>query len=472
MQLYVAPASEMIRADAVRLSDAPTGLFMPQPAPDGERLAAVHFRADGFHVGVAGTAPTPREPRRPARAEAAPLGAPGRAEGPARGYAPWPSLLPRWWMPIGFYDGGDGRWTLGGMTGANDIVDRHAYSVAAAYTTDVSEVDASLAYRYAGLGQPYLDLSAAQAWSLDEEIDTPGGAGEVRERVRTVALSATFVRPRARSAGSLTIGGEHEQSAYREWPGGEFLEDDEGRRAFSTASAIASAGWSNVQRPTTSFSSEDGVSLSASASQRWLYDWFRGGANTTLVGSASAFKSLNLPGYAHHVLALRVAGGWTDRDATDLFEVGGVSGGAVAILPGTLVGGSRRTFAVRGYAAEALAGTRAVAGSVEYRAPLFMPGRGLGLLPLFFNRTSLTAFGDVGSAWCAPLESACPAEWGNARDVIASAGAEVALDLAFPYDAPFRVRAGFGVPLRDVRTPRREVDASGARGYVTFGTAF
>ncbi|HVE80106.1 MAG TPA: hypothetical protein VNA89_14665 [Gemmatimonadaceae bacterium] len=474
MQLYAAPASDLVRADAARLSDTPTGLFMPQPSPDGSRLAAVHFRADGFHIGVAPSAlPSMGAPGLPARAERAALGPPARAGGTVRRYSPWRSLVPRWWMPIGFYDSGHGRWTLGGITSANDIMGRHAYGVAAAYTSDVGDIDGSLDYRYAGLGQPYVDLSLVQEWADEGTVATSAGAAELRERTQTVALSATFVRPRARTAASLTVGAEHERTGYRLASGtGGFVPDMSGQRFFSAASAIVNVGWSNVQRPTTSFSSEDGVSLSASARQRWLYDWFRGGTNSTAVGSVSAFKSLNLPGYAHHVLALRLAGGWTDPQATDLFEVGGVSGGAVAILPGTAVGGSRRAFAVRGYPAEALEGTRAAAASVEYRAPLFMPGRGLGLLPLFFNRTSLAVFGDAGSAWCAGADLLCRAEWVDARDVLASVGAELALDLGFPYDAPFRIRAGAGVPLRGVSTPTREVAASGARAYVTFGTAF
>ena len=100
------------------------------------------------------------------------------------------------------------------------------------------------------------------------------------------------------------------------------------------------------------------------------------------------------------MIALHASGGVQDSHGTGYFEVGGVSGGALDVFPGYTLGEGRKTFGVRGFPAASLLGIRAFAGSMEYRAPLTLPGRGLGMFPLFLDRSSVTLFGDVGSAWC------------------------------------------------------------------------
>jgi hypothetical protein len=234
------------------------------------------------------------------------------------------------------------------------------------------------------------------------------------------------------------------------------------RRTHYYPRAIFSAGWANTQHPPLAISPEDGISLAGTARYRWsrVDDTVR--YTTSLVGSAAGYKSLDLPGFGHHVFAVHTAGGVLDNRGTGYLEVGGVSGGTLDVLPGYVLGEGRRTFAVRGFPAASLLGIRAFKGSAEYRAPLTLPGRGLGALPLFLDRTSITLFGDAGSAWCPgtyiarqpPSTSLCTAADVDAGfvflrpNVIASAGAELNVSAAIlSWDAPFRYRIGVAAPV-------------------------
>ena len=131
---------------------------------------------------------------------------------------------------------------------------------------------------------------------------------------------------------------------------------------------------SNVQRAALSISQEDGVALGVTVRERWRSDYTRGTRSTSVVGTGAAFKSLDLPGFAHHVLALRAAGGLADRRAGTALEVGGTSGTVVDLFPGYTVGEGRRTFGVRGFPSASTYGTRAATATLE-GDPSFEIGR-------------------------------------------------------------------------------------------------
>jgi len=134
------------------------------------------------------------------------------------------------------------------------------------------------------------------------------------------------------------------------------------------------------------------------------------------------------------------------------FGVGGVSGGTFQIIPGYAVGEGRVTFPVRGFEQSTLLGTRAFSGSLEYRAPLLRIGRAPGILPFFFDRSSLTLFTDYGTAWCPTVQvgrEVCNtnSEFLTRRLAIASAGAELNLNLGvLSWDSPYQFRLGFVAP--------------------------
>jgi hypothetical protein len=290
------------------------------------------------------------------------------------------------------------------------------------------------------------------------------------ERQRLVSLQATFTRPRFRNYTLASFGAELENISYSTRPDTvlRLLSSFYSRRTNYPA-LIASAGWANAQRPGLSISPEDGISASLFGRQRWQ-SGSSGGATRSLVGVTSAYKSLDLPGFAHHVLALRAAGGITDERSPDRFSAGGISGTLLEVFPGYSLGEQRRTFGVRGYPVSAEGGIRAYSASAEYRLPLSAPSRGFRFIPAFIDKTSLTFFGETGRAWCpanARPDGICrPTDIGS--PTMLSAGAELNIDTGLQLDLPARARLGAAFPLAN----REALRASKAQVYATFGSSF
>jgi hypothetical protein len=380
----------------------------------------------------------------PTRVAAADLGAPASDTGRIRRYSPWSSLRPRYWLPL-FEAGLGNGYRLGGMTSGADLVGRHAYGAQLLVPTDGSGVAGAVDYSYAGLGQPVLGATFIQDWELVRS--------GVRRRTQSGVVSATVARPRYRTFAALTVGGGLQQV----------------RRALADSTyprAFISGSWGNTYRSAYAISPEGGVTLAGRVDQRWS----RGASSApsrTYIGAATGYRSLDLPGFARHVVALRVAGGLADREAATALEVGGTSGGTLSILPGYAVGTGRYPFPVRGFAAAALEGSRAVAASVEYRAPLLIAARGLGLLPFFVDRTSLSLFYDAGAAWCPTSLAALCFPASIDRRWIASVGGEVNVTAAvLSWDAPYRFRVGLAHPVT------RPVEAPTLSLYFAIGLAF
>jgi hypothetical protein len=242
-------------------------------------------------------------------------------------------------------------------------------------------------------------------------------------------------------------------------------------RTHTLPSLIASAGWSNARRPELSISPEDGLSISLNARQRWERGT-AGQSTRNAVGVTSLYKSLDLPGFAHHVLALRAAGGIADERSLDLFSAGGISGTSIDVFPGISAGQARRTFGVRGYPTSAERGIRAYSAALEYRAPLTNPSRGIRFIPVFFDKTSVSLFGETGRAFCpagaAALEGGVCELVGTTNPVMTSVGAELNIDTGIQLDLPARLRFGIAFPLAN----REQVGAAAAQLYGTFGASF
>lgn len=479
----------------VRVSDARTGLFEPQPSPDGRSLAAVIFRADGYHVGVAslgspvgGSGVVAGEPA------TVPPATTHDSLATSRTYSPWQSLLPRWWLPVIGEALTADSWRFGGFTSGQDLIGRHSYQAQVLWPNDHSGITGSLSYMNARLGQPVIEVSASQDWENRGGIvnATNTRVGTLRRRIRDASAGLSFQRPRARSFAFLGVGGGVEIRDYASDPAPLLAGlDTVFRQPWRYPRLVLSAGWSNTQFPPLAISLEDGIALSGTARYRW-----RAGATptgtTSVVGALSAYKSLDLPGFGHHVLASRIAGGRLDQRATGYLEVGGVSGGTLDVVPGYALGEGRRTFGVRGFPSASVLGMSAAAGSIEYRAPLLLPGRGLGTLPLFLDRTSLTLFGDAGTAWCPgifPLRTTPDTSICSQRDydfgrtvaigeapfvfrnppLLASVGGELNVNAALlSWDAPFRYRLGVAMPVAGKST----VPAEAMTVYFAVGASF
>jgi hemolysin activation/secretion protein len=183
---------------------------------------------------------------------------------------------------------------------------------------------------------------------------------------------------------------------------------------------------------------------------------------------ATGYRALDLPGFAHHVLAARVAVGITDERSPSRFSAGGVSGTLLDIFPGYSLGEQRRTFGVRGYPSGSEGGIRAYAASLEYRAPIAAPSRGFRYLPIFIDKTSLAVFGDLGRAYCPATASGICLSTDVGTPVMRSVGAELNVDTGVQLDLQARVRLGLAFPLVE----RERLSAKRSQFYATFGTAF
>jgi hypothetical protein len=122
-----------------------------------------------------------------------------------------------------------------------------------------------------------------------------------------VGASLLFQRPRYRTNAALSLGASWESRNYRSTLPALAARADSALGGSFPALAV-SGSWGNARRPLRSVSPEDGVALSFSAQQRWQDGaGATRGASRRVVGVARAYKSLDLPGFAHHVLAARVA---------------------------------------------------------------------------------------------------------------------------------------------------------------------
>ncbi len=459
-------------------------IYTPDVGPDGRLIAAVTLHADGYHVGSAPT-PAPRgvlstgasDSRTDLAATDAVADTQPRAPGEYRDYSAWNTVLPRYWYPL--IESAPVRgMRLGAMTTGSDVIGRHSYSAYAAVPTTGRFVVGGFFYRYAGFRRPLLDVNLSQDWtslgtvySVDQGGNVIGVAGSLLKRTRDLSLAATFERPRVRTYSSVILGTGVERRDFATDPEALLARLDTSLHTYTFPRAFVGAVWTNVQRPPLSVSPEDGVTLALTARERIRSDAPSRTASLSVVGTASGYKSLDLPGFAHHVLALRLAGGYSDRRSGTSLEVGGTSGSTIDVVPGYTVGEGRRTFGVRGFPAASVYGTQAVAASLEYRAPLVLGGRGLALLPLFFDRSSLTAFADVGTASCAsqPLYVGICSPPAQLNHPLASIGGELNLSAAvLEWDVPTSFRLGVAVPVAN----RDLVGARRASAYVAFGLSF
>ncbi len=466
----------------VRISAAVTGLMSPEPSPDGESLASVLYTGKGYHLGVApldlNAQPgnTSAALRRTTCAQCVSdpvrnIPALEESAAPVQPYNAFGTLLPRYWEPILFSSTLDGtEW--GAATSGGDVIGRHQYYASATIQSRYHEFAGYLGYRFAGLGIPFIDFSLEQAWDRGN-VFAGGGVNPVaridrRDRIASARL--TFVRPRFRTLSQIGLGTDLETRDYRTSPDSIFARLPARFQGTTRYPAISASGlWSNVQRPTLSISREDGIIANGAARQRWRQGT-SGLSTRTFIGTVSTYKSLNLSGFAHHVIAARAAGGFADSRAISNLSVGGISGASVEIIPGYGVGDAVRTFGVRGFSPSAERGIRAFSGSVEYRFPIAAPGRGIGWIPLFLDRVSGDLFGDAGRAYC-PAAALATAEACEREDVgnpwIGSVGAELNLDTGIQRDFPFRFRLGVAQ-----RVARGRFKSNSPAFFVTAGSSF
>ncbi len=436
-----------------RIAESSTGLFESEPSPDGTQIATLHYRSDGYHVSL-----VPAVGAFPA-ADSISVLPPSRndprvsSSAAARPYSAWRSLLPTYWLPaVGTSD--DKRPMFGFATSGVDVLARHRYELQLTYEPRHQEPNWNFAYQYAGLGNPILGVTTEEDWEHGTVIGTSASgqkvaAGTIARRRRIIDVALSVLRPRVTTNSYFTLGVETEWQDFRTEPRALIAKLDTGfTTVFSYPAFFINVGWSNARQPTLAISPENGVQFAVSAKQQWLSDDPTFTRNTSVIGVAKAFKALDLPGFAHHVLAFRVAAGWEDEKSLNTFSAGGISGTSLNIAPGVTLGDPQRTFFARGFPAGAQRGTRALGANLEYRLPISIPSAGLKMLPVFLQRVSAVAFADAASAWCPyGLTRSVLCANGTPHDWMSSVGAELHIDAAYEYDLPYKFRFGVASPI-------------------------
>ena len=488
-------------SDAVRvISRVSSGVYQPSVSPDGLLIAALVARNDGFVVSVApldtvgevarGTWYAPTNALNSASvgvggglgggiggganvgAAVDASGASVRTDTAFRRYNPLRQLLPRYWLPQ-IASARLGQSAYGLSSSGSDILERHVWSVSATRELESGETDGVAQYRYRGFGVPVINLSWAQSWDATFRATDSAGVvlGDIARRRRFATMSTAWAAPSIRTSVSGTLGAQYEMRDF-------FSDVDSllrrrdilARPRTRYPSFFANTTLSTVRLGNRGISIEEGIAVSMANSYRWREDQPSLGSwrhSATVRG----YLPLNLPGFSRHVLAGRLAGAITDKHAQTELNVGGVSGVSSELLPGVVFGDPGRTFPVRGVVAAVQRGSRALGGSAEYRAPLHWFRTARSPFTVMLDRTSLAVFTDAARAWC-PAElvalRAVVCERRGVRDGwIASAGAELVVDIAVQYDVPYRLRIGAAAPYA--------APAGIARGgsvYVTLGSLF
>ena len=497
------------------LTNVRTGAAFPRVDPAGEWLYFSGYHVDGWEIERVPFAPdlAPPAPEPAARfddgahALAMPGGAaandapaaqnadtgaergPGRADDAVRGYSPFSTLRPAYWIPdlrppvaVAETTVGDVElprtevlgYAFGGRTAMFDVVGRHAYAGGARFFRSGRRAG-DVSYEYRGLGNPTIGFAASQGWGHDgvRVGDAAGAEGSpetffVLERQRRVATSVRIQRPGYRTFVGLTFSAGLVRSD----------------REVLDADLQASGGY-RLARPGAT-SSELSVALDASTARSHAFQMgdARGAAihlrartrrdldvparladmtdadrsADDLVGRFRAYLPLPGPGFAAPVLAVRASGGAARGPATGTgyFSAGGDAG----------------LFPVRGHDIATRAGRRAWSASLEFRAPLALVNRGAGTWSLHLDRIFASAFVDAGDAWgAAAFSPAAP----SSRRPLTSAGVELTTDvLAFFPQAPLRLRFGLAAVADQDAPPGAPAEAPRWRRvfYVGAGVPF
>ena len=113
---------------------------------------------------------------------------------------------------------------------------------------------------------------------------------------------------------------------------------------------------------------------------------------------------------------------------------------------------------MRGFDIGERAGFQTWSGSVEWRAPLALIGRGYRLWPVFIDRVAFSAFADAGGASCSSAQRSrwadCVGNDGRSSEILLSAGGELSANVAVLSFFPTWVRGGLAFPLRGGNEPR------------------
>lgn len=386
-----------------------SGALQPEPSPDGRHMLLAAYSSRGFKVVRMGldrsgwsAEPGPSLPPvrsldwSPKKEAAAPRVAPAApdaaqatqgiqaTQAPPQRYNPLRTLYPRFWLPR-FTDDGSDQTVLGAYTAGADVLGYHSYFASAAYSPDRHRGYYTLIYQNDSF-YPTLSVRAHSEPLLYADLYQNGY--DYFELNEGVAVEASVPLNFLESRYSLRAGYQLlEQKALSPvGPFGTFngIPVFQGRRN----NLFAGIGYDSVLKYPYSISAEEGRSIS------FLYRYFSpdiGSSQNLKEYSATYNEFLRLPSSAlkHHVLHLRLSGAFADGDlqfGQQAFQIGGP--------PSEL-----NPYPLRGYPERSVTGRYVATGTLEYRAPITFPMRGIGTIPAFLEKTHGAVFVDAGKVW-------------------------------------------------------------------------
>jgi len=436
-----------------QVTHSPFGAFAPDISPSGSEIVFVEYSADGFEIATTTFAPVALDIVTASERRPDPPVEPPPVTGNTRPYIPLGSLLPRYWLLSGGADEAGSQ--IGIFTHGLDAAWRHEFTASLLYGLDSERWAGMISYQYLrfipSLTLDYVDNAFGYDFEYTGSADEEAELRTRWERHRRMEATLGFPWQRWSFYAQLDVGLFSEEledlGGYAFWPG---MKSDVEINGW-----VANALLTTARQFPRSISATDGVSVQAryrSSVPNWTNDRID-------MDSAVAQAAGYIPLGKHHVLAMRLSGGWSDGAAVSsrVFRMGGPA--ALSLEDPDLPA----DFPLRGYDPYEFWGDRAVTASLEYRFPLVRPETGTGNGWLFLNTLSLAAFADGGWIWDGQRDIAA-----HLSDCHASAGIECSLFTRWIYLMPLQIRVGTAARLDG----EEDKDEPVLKSYIQIGPAF
>ncbi|MFH0900118.1 MAG: BamA/TamA family outer membrane protein [Pseudomonadota bacterium] len=341
-----------------------------------------------------------------------------------RAYRPLETLAPDTWKGSLIIDESSGT-MLGASTWGGDVVGLHSYGLGAAFASKAGDLAVAGSYAYRRYW-PSLWLNASRGVGAIGGLFVDGSNTAYREESWGLSLGIGLPVLRVPGASSdLTFA--YDLGWKRNLDSSPPLEPDDAVMRLPEIGVVTSLSvrWSlsTLRYYGYAIGPQEGFRLS-------LGTYFCHpalGSDYRSVQFGLRWESFWQLPWLHHVLALRLSSAieQTDRARDGPFYLGGLGRQDIvdAILHSTRVG----TWAgIRGYPQWSMAGRQYHLLNLEYRLPLLVVERGLGMLPIYVRRLHAAVVLDAGNASDGPFD---------ARDLRLSVGASLRLDVVFGFFA-------------------------------------
>jgi len=426
-----------------QLSSSTGGATWPDVSPDGKTIVFVGYTPDGFDlfsmpyplsspasVGAApvGAAPAGVEPARPLsfdesslRAEQAP---PLQASATSVPYSPLPTLRPTSWSPV--VEGDNTQLRVGAAVGGYDVLGYHFYSASATWLAsgpsdaprpNAAVPDWQISYFYDRWRPTFFATASSDTSFFAGPASDNGTPAEATLRQRQIQAGVILPIRHTRVSHTALASIVRAVNDYT-FP----------HETISRNRTAARAAWGTTTAHAYGYSISPEAGVTAGTTIEVVRHGLGSFADAT---TATADVRAYVPGLtAHHVVAVRLAGGASSGDPTvgRTFLLGGA-----ASDPGVVSFGSSAFGLLRGFPSNTFAGSHVIVANADYRFPIARPQRGVGTWPLFVHTIHGALFADAGHAWTRAFRS-------NA--IKTSLGGELSLNVVAGYFFPFTITAG------------------------------